>query len=278
MFSGVTNAIGSISQIKHQMTHYSHTKTSVSIDLFNLPPLPDARRQSTMQCEIPNDYFLPDRKNTQLSKIINNWMFDRLTPDGNEGVGVQMDYLECVYGTRYYIDDKVNGQINAIHDDSLEVTEFKGHFSPFDLDNLELKVCRLAVGDKYKEDLPEHQDAFQGCVSDSTSGSQNSEESTGAGFDENNYSPIPPVGKTASQQGATRLTSTLKPMMEANLNISDPTHNRGKVKRINSFTASLKQVETVKRQSKGGPVKSSDTRHQTQPSTSTQENTGKPQI
>ena len=49
----------------------SRTKSSVSIDLFNLPPLPDTRRQSTMQCEIPNDFFLPDGKNTQLSKIVN---------------------------------------------------------------------------------------------------------------------------------------------------------------------------------------------------------------
>ena len=175
--------------------------------------------------------------------------------------------------------DKVNGQINAIHDDSLEVTEFKGRFSPFDLDNLESKVCRLAVRDKYEEDLLEHQDALsKDVIPTQTSGSQNSEESTGAGFDENNFSPIPPVGKTASQQGATRLTSTPKLMMEANLNISDPTHNRGKVKRINSFTATQEQVETVKRQSKGGPVKSSDARCQTQPSTSTQENTGRPQV
>ena len=156
-----------------------------------------------------------------------------------------MDYLEHAYRTRYYVVDKVNGQINAIHDDSPEVTEFKGHFSPFDLDNLELKICRLAVRDKYEEDLLEPQDTFQGCDSDLNSGSQNSEELTGAGFDENNYSPIPPVGKTASQQGATRLTSTPKMMMEADLNILDPTHNRGKAKRINSFTATQEQVESV---------------------------------
>ena len=189
-----------------------------------------------------------------------------------------MDYLKCAYRTRYYVIDKVNGQINAIHDNSLEVTEFKGHFSPFELDNLELKVCRLAVRDRYEEDLLEHQNAFQACYSNSNLGSQNSEESTGVGFDENNFSPIPPVGKIASQQGATRLTSTPKLMMEANLNISDPTHNRGKVKRINYFTATQEQVETLKRQSKGGPVKSSDARHKTQPSTSTQENTGRPQV
>ena len=81
MFSGVTNAIGSISKDKQQLdtsnknvnlckntknTKYSvnytnskqmacssHTKSSVSVDLFKLPPLPDARRQSTMQCKDP---------------------------------------------------------------------------------------------------------------------------------------------------------------------------------------------------------------------------------
>ena len=116
-------------------------------------------------------------------------MFDRLTPNGNEGVGVKMDYLECVYETKYYIIDKVNGQINTIHDDSLELTEFKGFFSPFDLDELEMKVCRLADRNKYEDDLPEPQDAFQAQDSDSGLGSHNSEEMTGMGFDPNNLQP-----------------------------------------------------------------------------------------
>ena len=78
----------------------------------------------------------------------------------------------------------VNGQINAIHDDSLELTEFKGHFSPFDLDNLESKVCRLAIGDKYEEDVFESQDAPQRCYSDSNPRAKNMEEYEGMGFDE----------------------------------------------------------------------------------------------
>ena len=135
------------------MAYSSHTKSSISIDLFNLPPLPDTRKQSMMICKIPNDFFLPDGKNTQLSKIVNNWTFNRLTPNGNEGVGVQLDYLEHAYRTRYYVIDKVNRDINAIHDVSLKQTEFKGPFSPFNLDNLEAKVCRLALGDKYEEDV-----------------------------------------------------------------------------------------------------------------------------
>ena len=214
------------------MAHSSHTKSSISIDLFNLPPLPDTRRQSTMQCKIPNDFFLPDGKNTQLSKIVNMWTFDRLTPNGNEGVGVQIDYLEHAYGTRYYVINKVNGQINAIHDDSLELTEFKGRFSPFDLDNLESKVCRLAIEDKYEEDVFESQDAPQRCYSNPNPRTQNMEEYGGMGFDENNYSPIPPVSRVTLQQGTTRPTSTLKPMEGIDLNISDPTHNRGKINRI----------------------------------------------
>ena len=98
------------------------------------------------------------------------------------------------------------------------------------------------------------------------------------GFDENNYSHIPLDGNTASQQGAAWPTSTPKPVVEADLNTSDTTHNRGKVKRIHSFTANQEQVETVRKPSKGGKVKSSHARSQTQPSTSTQGSTGRPQI
>ena len=260
------------------MAHSSRTKSSVSIDLFNLPPLLDTRRQSTMQCKIPNDFFLPDGKNKQLSKIVNTWTFNRLTPNGNEGVGVQIDYLECAYGTRYYVIDKVNGQINAIHDDSLELTEFKGCFSPFNLDNLESKVCRLAIGDKYEEDVFESQDTPQRHYSDPNPRAQNMEEYEGMGLDENNYSPIPPVSRVTSQQGTTRLTSTPKPMVGTDLNISDPTHNRGKINRINSFTTTQERTDTEIKQSKGGPVKSSDTRSHSQPSTSIQGESCRPQV
>ena len=104
------------------------------------------------------------------------------------------------------------------------------------------------------------------------------EELTGMGFDENNYSPIPPVGNATSQQGAARPTSTPKPVVDADLNNLDPTHNRGKVKIINSFTTNQEQMETVTKPSKGGKVKSSQARIQAQPSTSTQGNTGRPQV
>ena len=56
-----------------------------------------------MFCEIPNDFFLPDGKNSRLSQIVNTWTFGRLTLDGNEGVGVKISYLECAYGMKYYV-------------------------------------------------------------------------------------------------------------------------------------------------------------------------------
>ena len=194
------------------MAHSTCTKSSVSIDIFNLPLLLDAKRQTTMFCEIPNDFFLPDGKNTQLSHIIiNTWTFDRLTPNGNEAVGVQINYLEHAYGTKHYVVDKVNGKINGIHD-SLELTEFKGCFSPFNLEELEMRVCKLADQNKDEDDLPEQQHAPQTQDSDSNSGSLSIEDMTGMGFDPNNYSPIPPVGNAASQQPGAALP-TLTPRL-----------------------------------------------------------------
>ena len=230
------------------MARSSHTKSSVSIDLFNLPPLPDMRKHSTMICEIPNNFFVPDGKNTQLSKVINTWTFDRLTPNGNEGVGVKIDYLECAYGTRYYVIDKINGDINAIHDQSLEFTEFKGRFSPFDLDDLEARVCRLANRPREGEDAVGQQNAPCTCFTDPRT--LNMEEYEGIGFDENNYSPIPTVSGESSKRITSRPTSTPKPEDELILNRSDPTDNRGKVNRVNSFEIAHDRAATLLKISK----------------------------
>ena len=96
-----------------------------------------------MICDFPKDLYIPDGKNSKMSQIINKWVFDRQTPDGNEGVGIEIPYLECAYGTRYYVIDTVNGNINAIHDNNTKPTDFFGCFSPFDLRELEFNVCRV---------------------------------------------------------------------------------------------------------------------------------------
>ena len=258
------------------MARSSRTKSSISIDLLNLPPPPDTRKQSTMICEIPNDFFLPDGKNTQLSKVVNTWTFDRLTPNGNEGVGVKLDYLEHTYRTRYYVINKVNGDINAIHNESLELTEFKGHFSPFDLDNLEAKVCRLALGNRDEGDVAEQQDPPQICFSNPRT--LNIEEYEGMGFDKNNYSPIPPVSRATLQNINPRPTSTPKPAEEQKLNISDPTHNRDKIKRVNSFDTAEEWANAEAKMSKGGPFKSSGMKGHPQLSGSNQVESCRPQL
>ena len=258
------------------MAHSSHTKSSVSIDLFNLPPLPDTRKHSTMICEIPNDFFLPDGKNTQLSKVVNTWTFNRLTPNGNEGVGVKLDYLERTYGTRYYVIDKVNGDINAIHDESLELTEFKGRFSPFDLDDLEARICRLSKGAGDEEDATEQQITPQLCLRDPRT--LNMEEYEGMGFDENNYSPIQLINRESPKTVAPRPTSTPKLGDELILNRSDPTDNRGKVKRVNSFKIAQERAAGLLKISKGGPVKSTGTKTQHRASTSNQAEQHRPQL
>ena len=73
--------------------HSSHSKGSVSVDLFNLPTLPDKRRVATSYLDIPVDFYLPDGKNSKISKIVSRQAFDRQTPDGNEGFVIEIQYL-----------------------------------------------------------------------------------------------------------------------------------------------------------------------------------------
>ena len=77
---------------------------------------------------------------------------------------------------------------------------------------------------------------------------------TGMDFDPNDYSPIPPVGNAAIQQGAALPTSMPKSVGETDLNISYPTHNRGRANIVNSFVNHQEQVETQKKSSKAGKV------------------------
>ena len=126
------------------MAHSSHARSNILIDLFNLPSLPDERRSTTMISEFPNDFFLPDGKNSRISQIINKWILVGKHLDGNEGVGVEIPYLEHAYGTKYYVIDQINGNICAIHDNGIEPMDFFGHFSPFNLKELEFDICRIA--------------------------------------------------------------------------------------------------------------------------------------
>ena len=112
-----------------------------------------------------------------------------------------------------------------------------------------MKICRLAHG-KDEEDVPEKQNTPLLCLTDLRT--LNMEMYEGMGFDENKYSPIPPVNRATSQSRSPRPTSTPKLEEEWNLNSSDPTHNKGKINRVNSFES----AESQTKMSKGGPFKS----------------------
>ena len=62
------------------MARSSCSKGSVSVDLFNLPTLPDERRVATSYLDIPVNFYLPDGKNSKISKIVGRQAFDRQTP------------------------------------------------------------------------------------------------------------------------------------------------------------------------------------------------------
>ena len=47
------------------MAHSSHTRSNVSIGLFNLPLLPDERTM-TMNNDLPHDFYLPDGNNSKI--------------------------------------------------------------------------------------------------------------------------------------------------------------------------------------------------------------------
>ena len=47
------------------MAHSSHSKGSVSVDLFNLPTLPDERRVTTSYLDIPVNFYLVFSLNNQ---------------------------------------------------------------------------------------------------------------------------------------------------------------------------------------------------------------------
>ena len=155
-----------------------------------------------------------------------------------------------------------------IHDESLELTKFKGRFSPFDLDDLEARICRLSKGSGDEEDAAEQQITPQLRLRDPRT--LNMEEYKGMGFDENNYSPIQPINWESPKLVAPRPTSTPKLDNELILNRSDPTDNRGKVKRVNSFEIAQERAASLLKISKGGPVKSTGTKTQHRASTSNQ--------
>ena len=180
----------------------------------------------------------------------------------------------------------------------IESTEFMGCFCPFNLEELELKLCKIMdyhenVDDsrldddrkKVTQSIPSLQQPLQPNQQGSSNNSdlnsrlRNIDDLTDKGFSSPDYSSIPTVRTTASSCPAGTGIPTLTPRKVggSNFNNSDLTHNRGKAKIVDSFAGILDQLK----QTKGCKIKNSQSdQTNTQPSTSSHispRNTGRPQ-
>ena len=76
---------------------------SVSIDLFNLRPLPNKQNTEESYMDVP--YYIPNGKNSRLLDRTDRVKFNRETIDGNTGFQLEIPYLEHAFGTKYFIMD-----------------------------------------------------------------------------------------------------------------------------------------------------------------------------
>ena len=109
---------------------------SVSIDLFNLPPLPNECITEESYMDIPNNYYIPDGKNSRLLDRTDRVEFDRETLDGNTRFQLEIPYLEHTFGTKYFIMDHVTGSVMGIYDDKVEQIDLKSQLKPFNINQL----------------------------------------------------------------------------------------------------------------------------------------------
>ena len=110
---------------------------SVSIDLFNLPPLPDERNKEESYMDMPYNYYIPNWKNSRLLDRTDRVEFDRETLDGNTGFQLKILYLEHAFGTKYFIMDQVTGSMMGIYDDKVEQIDLKGQLKPLNINQLD---------------------------------------------------------------------------------------------------------------------------------------------
>ena len=114
----------------------THSIKEISMDLFNLPPLPDERNTLDAYMDVPNNFYIPDGMNTRLMDCLERIEFERKTIDGNKGFVLQIPFLECALGTVYYLVDKQNGHMMGIFNDKLEDIDCDVQMKPFNLAQL----------------------------------------------------------------------------------------------------------------------------------------------
>ena len=115
----------------------THSRKSVLIDLFNLPPLPNEWNTEESYMDMPYNYYIPDGKNSRLMDRTDRVEFDRETLDGNTGFQLEILYLEHAFGTKYFVMDCVTGSMMGIYDDKVEQIDLKGQLKPFNINQLD---------------------------------------------------------------------------------------------------------------------------------------------
>ena len=70
---------------------------SVSIHLFNLPPLPNEQNKEESYMDVPYNYYIPDGKNSRLLDRTGRVEFNRETIGGNTGFKLEISYLEYAF-------------------------------------------------------------------------------------------------------------------------------------------------------------------------------------
>ena len=113
------------------------SRKSVSIDLFNLPPLPDECNKKESYMDVLYNYYIPNGKNSRLLDRTDRVEFDRETIEGNTGFQLEIPYLEYTFGTKYFIMDRVTGSMMGIYDDKVEQIDLKGQLKPFNINQLD---------------------------------------------------------------------------------------------------------------------------------------------
>ena len=115
----------------------THSRKSISIDLFNLSPLPDERNKEESYMDVANYFYIPDGKNSRLLERTDRVEFGRETMEGNAGFRLDILYLKHAFGTKYFVVDKVTGTMMGINDDKVEQVNMQVQMKPFNINQLD---------------------------------------------------------------------------------------------------------------------------------------------
>ena len=68
--------------------------------------------------DVPNNFYIPDGKNSRLLQIT-----DRKTLDCKEGFMLEIPFLECAFRTKKFVIDKIADGMMGIYDDKVKEIE-----------------------------------------------------------------------------------------------------------------------------------------------------------